>query len=95
MLIKVNGINYKTALSILDKLTPDQIYSAIINGDKASIKVGGLGDRIISRIFTELGPAVQKLEFNMSVKKTSLSENNDALAALLGLTTKRPRYYMS
>ncbi|MDB1135145.1 Holliday junction branch migration protein RuvA [Candidatus Anaplasma sp. TIGMIC] len=92
MLIKVSGINYKTALSILDRLTPDQLFSAIVNEDKAALKVGGIGDKLTNRIFTELTPIIQKLEFNPTLAKRSPhAEENDAISALLGLGYEKTR----
>lgn len=84
-LIKVSGINYKTALSILDRLTPDQIFSAIINEDKAVLKVAGVGNKMISKIFAELASYAQKLEFNVMKKRVASPEETDAIAALVSL----------
>ncbi|KJV99477.1 Holliday junction ATP-dependent DNA helicase RuvA [Anaplasma phagocytophilum] len=91
MLIKVSGINYRTALAILDRLTPDQLFSAIVNEDKAALKVGGVGAKLINRIFTELTPLVQKLEFNIMDKRGPSVEDSDALSALLSLGYEKTR----
>ncbi|KDB57550.1 Holliday junction branch migration protein RuvA [Anaplasma phagocytophilum] len=91
MLIKVSGINYRTALAILDRLTPDQLFSAIVNEDKAALKVGGVGTKLINRIFTELTPLVQKLEFNIMDKRGPSVDDSDALSALLSLGYEKTR----
>ncbi|KJV69145.1 Holliday junction branch migration protein RuvA [Candidatus Neoehrlichia procyonis] len=85
MLITVNGINYKTALNILDKLTPEQIFSAIIDNDKATLKMGGISDKLIGRIIAELSAKVNKIKFDSIINKENNSSLNDALAALLSL----------
>ncbi|MCU7611708.1 Holliday junction branch migration protein RuvA [Anaplasma capra] len=87
MLIKVSGVNYKTAMSILDALTPNQIFSAIINGDKATLKVGGVGEKLISRIISELTPQVQKLELHKFA--SAARTDGEAIAALLSLGYER------
>lgn len=84
LLVKVNGINYKTASLILDKLTAPQVYTAIVDGDKRALKVGGVGEKLISRIVAELAPQVQKLKFDV-VKSKSPEEVCDAMSALISL----------
>ncbi|WP_447581873.1 Holliday junction branch migration protein RuvA [Anaplasma marginale] len=87
MLIKVSGVNYKTAMAILDVLTPEQVFSAIVNEDKAALKVGGVGEKLTSRIISELAPQVQKLEFNKFAATTRT--DSEAVAALLSLGYER------
>ncbi|MEH0831587.1 Holliday junction branch migration protein RuvA [Anaplasma bovis] len=84
LLVKVNGINYKTASLILDKLTAPQVYTAIVDGDKRALKVGGVGEKLISRIVAELAPQVQKMKFD-TVKSKSPEEVSDAMSALISL----------
>ena len=84
LLVKVNGINYKTAALILDKLTAPQVYTAIVDGDKQALKVGGVGEKLISRIVAELAPQVQKLKFDI-VKSKAPEEACDAMSALISL----------
>ncbi|QXK91729.1 Holliday junction branch migration protein RuvA [Neoehrlichia mikurensis] len=86
MLITVNGINYKTALNILDKLTPDQIFSAIINNDKVTLKMGGISEKLVERIITELSAKVSKIKLDSITNKEENNNSlNDMLAALLSL----------
>ena len=87
MLIKVSGVNYKTAMAILDVLTPDQVFSAIVNEDKAALKVGGVGEKLIGRIISELTPQIQKLELNRF--STAGRTDGEAVAALLSLGYER------
>ncbi|CAI28153.1 Holliday junction DNA helicase RUVA [Ehrlichia ruminantium str. Gardel] len=82
MLVTINGINYKTALSILSKLSPEQIFSAVVNNDKIAFKGNGIGEKLAGRIITELQYKINK----MPIEETfSIIENDDSLAALISL----------
>ncbi|QGR02732.1 Holliday junction branch migration protein RuvA [Ehrlichia ruminantium] len=81
MLVTINGINYKTALSILSKLSPEQIFYAVVNNDKAVFKGNGIGDKLAGRIVTELQYKINKIP----IEETFPIENDDALAALISL----------
>ncbi|CCE77151.1 MULTISPECIES: Holliday junction branch migration protein RuvA [Wolbachia] len=90
LLVKVSGVSYRTAMSILSKLTPEQLFLAIINEDKLALKVSGLGLKLINRIITELNGKVSKLEINNN-HFHSISE--DALSALINLGYERTKAY--
>ncbi|WP_143689278.1 Holliday junction branch migration protein RuvA [Wolbachia endosymbiont of Nilaparvata lugens] len=90
LLVKVSGVSYRTAMSILSKLTPEQLFLAIINEDKLALKVSGLGPKLINRIITELNGKVSKLEINNN-HFHSISE--DALSALINLGYERTKAY--
>ena len=81
ILVTINGINYKTALSILSKLSPEQIFSAVVNNDKTAFKGNGIGEKLAGRIITELQYKINK----MPIEKTFPTENDDSLAALISL----------
>ncbi|MGN7661460.1 MAG: Holliday junction branch migration protein RuvA [Anaplasma sp.] len=83
MLIKVSGVNYKTALALLDNMTPDRIFASIVSGDRAALKVGGVGEKLISRIITELAPQIQKWDLLRPIDAMTLDD--EAIAALLSL----------
>ncbi|WP_333023280.1 Holliday junction branch migration protein RuvA [Wolbachia endosymbiont of Pentidionis agamae] len=89
LLIKVNGVSYKTAISILSKLTPEQLFSAIINEDKILLKMSGLGSRLITRIITELYDKVSKL----NISKSNYPIKEDAVLALVNLGYEKVRAY--
>ncbi|GFY65507.1 Holliday junction ATP-dependent DNA helicase RuvB [Trichonephila inaurata madagascariensis] len=82
LLVKVSGVSYKTAMSILSKLTPEQLFLAIMNEDKVALKMSGLGLKLINRIITELSGKVSKLEIN---NNNFHPINEDALSALINL----------
>ncbi|WGJ62135.1 Holliday junction branch migration protein RuvA [Wolbachia endosymbiont of Frankliniella intonsa] len=90
LLVKVSGVSYKTAMSILSKLTPEQLFLAVINENKLALKVSGLGLKLINRIITELNGKVSKLETNNN-HFHSISE--DALSALINLGYERTKAY--
>ncbi|MDG7053365.1 MAG: Holliday junction branch migration protein RuvA [Wolbachia endosymbiont of Alcedoecus sp.] len=90
LLVKVSGVSYKTAMSILSKLTPEQLFLAIMNEDKATLKISGLGLKLINRIITELSGKVSKLEINNS---NFHPINEDALSALINLGYEKTKAY--
>ena len=90
LLVKVNGVSYKTAMSILGKLTPEQLFSAIINEDKMSLKMSGLGPKLINRIITELHGKVSKLEIN---NNNYYPIKEDAISALINLGYEKVKAY--
>ncbi|GFR08374.1 holliday junction ATP-dependent DNA helicase RuvB [Trichonephila clavata] len=67
LLVKVSGVSYKTAMSILSKLTPEQLFLAIMNEDKVALKMSGLGLKLINRIITELSGKVRALNIMKSI----------------------------
>ncbi|MGL9717839.1 MAG: Holliday junction branch migration protein RuvA [Wolbachia sp.] len=90
LLVKVSGVSYKTAMSILSKLTPEQLFLAIVNEDKVALKMSGLGLKLINRIITELSGKVSKLEVNNSNFNPI---NEDALSALINLGYDKMKAY--
>ena len=82
MLVTINGINYKTAMSILSKLSPEQIFSAVVSNNKAAFRGNGIGEKLAGRITTELQYKISKMpieEANFTIKE------DDSLAALISL----------
>lgn len=62
LLVSVQGVGAKAALSILSVLTPEQALFAITSGDKASItRANGIGPKIATRIISELSEKVGNL----------------------------------
>ncbi len=90
LLVKISGVSYKTAMSILSKLTPEQLFLAIMNEDKVTLKMSGLGLKLINRIITELSGKVSKLEIN---NNNFNPVNEDALSALINLGYEKMKAY--
>lgn len=89
LLVKVNGISYKIAMSILSKLTPEQFFSAVANEDKVLLKISGLGAKLINRIITELHSKVSITDVN----NDPIQE--DAVSALINLGYEKIKAYES
>ncbi|MGN7618633.1 MAG: Holliday junction branch migration protein RuvA [Ehrlichia sp.] len=81
MLVTINGINYKTAMSILSKLSPEQIFSAVVSNNKSAFRGNGIGEKLAGRITSELQYKISK----MSIGETFSVEEDDSLAALISL----------
>ncbi|CEI85055.1 Holliday junction branch migration protein RuvA [Ehrlichia minasensis] len=81
MLITINGINYKTAMSILSKLSPEQIFSAVVSNNKNAFRGNGIGEKLAGRITTELQYKISK----MPIEETMIIKEDDSLAALISL----------
>ncbi|MDD9331295.1 MAG: Holliday junction branch migration protein RuvA [Wolbachia sp.] len=90
LLVKVNGVSYKTAMSILGKLTPEQFFLAVANENKNLLKMSGLGTKLVNRIITELHGKVSKLETNNS-NHNPVKE--DAISALINLGYEKIKAY--
>ncbi len=92
MLIGVNGIGPKGALSILSVLTPDDLRFAILSDDvKAICKAPGIGNKMAQKLILELKDKLnleEAFEFKLaknnaaSVDQLSKSEAVSALVSL-------------
>ncbi|HEC56351.1 MAG TPA: Holliday junction branch migration protein RuvA [Candidatus Syntrophoarchaeum butanivorans] len=82
-LIAISGVGARIALSVLSTLRPDELRSAIFEGDLEKLtSVKGLGKKTASRIVLELG---EKL-----VRRVTLPEGfNDAIEGLVALGYSR------
>lgn len=90
LLVKVSGVSYKTAMSILSKLTPDQLFLAIVNEDKMALKISGLGPKLINRIISELHNKVGKLGVTSN---DFYPIKEDAVSALINLGYEKIKAY--
>lgn len=82
VLIGVNGVGPRVALSVLSRLSPDSLIQAISAGDTdAFIGISGVGKKIASRIVLELKG---KLEGAWSVPDAS-DRDADVIDALVAL----------
>ena len=93
LLISVSGIGASTARTMLSSLTPDQIISAISNGDAPLIQsIKGIGLKTSQRVIIELKDKVLKiydLDDQISVQNNNTTKD-EALSALevLGINKK-------
>lgn len=101
LLTTVQGVGVRMALSILSTLSPDEISTAIMTADKATLtRAPGVGARLAVRILTELSGKVASLSDSIATVAVSDSTDNssrpkatqvlsDALLALEGLGFRR------
>ena len=83
----VKGVGPKSALQILSYLTPDQIYTALMQKNESAFKgISGVGPKLINRIFAELN--VKNIDLSYGVSSLSSSSErmrSDAVSALVNL----------
>lgn len=98
LLTTVQGVGVRMALAIQSVLTPDELTSAIMTADKASLmRASGVGARLATRILTELNGKVASgsdviNSITISGQTTENNETNivaDVLLALEGLGFRR------
>ncbi|UWI83318.1 Holliday junction branch migration protein RuvA [Wolbachia endosymbiont of Howardula sp.] len=82
LLVTVNGVSYKTAMSILSTLTPNQLFTAISIDNKAALKIHGLGTKLINRIMIDLRDKIYKLKIQYPFCS---AVHEDAVSALINL----------
>ncbi|MDW3208577.1 MAG: Holliday junction branch migration protein RuvA [Reichenbachiella sp.] len=88
-LISISGVGPSTGLMILSSLSPEEIHSAIVNGDVKTISgVKGIGQKTAQRIILELKDKMSKEELEGHAPVISLSSGNTLKSeALSALTT--------
>jgi Holliday junction DNA helicase RuvA len=89
MLITVQGVGPKAALSILSLGDSEVVRNAIANGDSAFItKATGVGKRIAERVVVDLtdkvGLAIRS-DVNVTGVSSAISHSDEALEALMAL----------
>ena len=89
LLISVNGVGPKAAMSILSALEPDSLAAAISAGDFKSIsQAQGIGAKTAQRIVLELKDKIGKTPVGMTEVITPVRESNavnEAISALVAL----------
>ncbi len=93
----VQGVGAKAALALLSVLGPQELYQAILAGDKAMVaRAEGIGPKLAQRIVNELAEKTGRLPVSgpemaagegtqTAVLANSQPEINDALSALVNL----------
>jgi Holliday junction DNA helicase RuvA len=91
VLITINGVGAKAALSLLSASSPDKLKFAIIEGDEALLmRAPGIGKKIAQRLILELKGKLRVENPSLAAsltEKQSAEENSsvEALAALISL----------
>lgn len=82
LLISINGVGAKAALSILSFYSPDKVLLFIATGDsKALTAASGIGAKIASRIVLELKDKVGTIDVANADVATAVNLNNTATSA--------------
>lgn len=101
ILTTVQGVGAKVALSLLSTLAPDELASAIVAQDKASLnRAAGVGPKLAARLTTELkdkatqwgaipGARAATAAAKVDAPASAPSANEDAISALVNLGYKR------
>lgn len=91
ILITINGVGAKAALSLLSASSPGNLKVAIVNENESLLlKAPGIGKKIAQRLILELKGKLKIEDFSgmdETSKKKAMSDNisNEALAALMTL----------
>ncbi|MBR3595018.1 Holliday junction branch migration protein RuvA [Candidatus Saccharibacteria bacterium] len=89
LLISVNGIGPKAAMSILSLASPEEVRNAIANADSAFVsKAQGVGKKSAERVIVDLSDKVglpTHYGATVAQTKTKKPENDEALDALIAL----------
>ncbi|MEK9755959.1 MAG: Holliday junction branch migration protein RuvA [Bacteroidota bacterium] len=84
-LISISGIGPSTARTILSSISPDEIYSVVLNEDLNTIKsIKGIGLKTAQRLIIELKDKVEL--FNKNDIDLSVDKNDIRKEALLALS---------
>lgn len=100
ILTTVQGVGARVALSLLSTLAPDELASAIVAQDKASLnRAAGVGPKLAARLTTELKDKATQWGVAPGVRTATPSTadasggppsaNDDAISALVNLGYKR------
>lgn len=89
MLISVNGVGPKAAMSILSLASPEEVRNAIANADSAFVsKATGVGKKSAERIIVDLSDKVgipSHYGATEIIQRGKAPENDEALDALIAL----------
>jgi len=87
VLIKVNGVGPKLALSVLSGMSPENFLAAVNQQDSTRLtKVPGIGQKTAERLIIEIKDKINMLSGNFGA--THSNEEDDAVSALIALGYK-------
>jgi holliday junction DNA helicase RuvA len=94
LLMTVQGVGARLALAILGVLAPDQLATAILAQDKASLaRADGVGPKLAQRIANELKDKVGGIALGPAAQRVPQSDGDgtasDAVSALVNLGYQR------
>ncbi|MBV9736164.1 MAG: Holliday junction branch migration protein RuvA [Acidisphaera sp.] len=92
LLTTVQGVGAKVALNILSVLAPDDLASAVVTADRASLtRASGVGQRLAVRLLTELRDRIGGMPSGPALPTPQPGGvAADALSALMNLGYRRP-----
>lgn len=98
ILIKINGVGPKLALTLLSSITPEDFIHCVAQNDMASlVKVPGVGKKTAERLLIEMRDRLSKWDgmeaITNSTSNTSQAlrrSSHDAISALVALGYKMP-----
>lgn len=89
ILIKVNGVGPKTALTILSGIEPEILVTNILHGEVSNlVRMPGIGAKTAQRLVMELRDKVEELHSELEQQLDSSTIIRDAISALIALGYK-------
>ncbi len=83
LLIAVNGVGPKLALTILGTLSPDQLRAAVVAEDTDALTaVPGIGKRSAQKLMLELRPKLELPDAELTASGSAIAEVREALEGL-------------
>lgn len=86
-LLSVQGVGGRIAIALLSEFSEDDLYHILLNENKRALcKVNGIGDRLASRIVSELKHKIAKMDFKEDMAVPFKNDVfDDVRSALLNL----------
>lgn len=90
ILIKVNGIGPKSALTILSGIEPDVLARCILSGDDTCLlRIPGIGKKTAQRLLIEAKDSIEAMKEYPASQNSMISDaTRDAVSALIALGYK-------
>ena len=85
VLIKAKGVNYKTAITLIDKLGAEGVITSIQQQNLQNLKAKGIGPKLTQRIVTELRPEFLKMQTQSIVQRQKNDDYTESVSALCNL----------